>query len=155
GDVLAKLLWALRLDAAIAVGSVGLATLVAVPCGIVAGYFGRAPDAVLTSASAAILAIPMIVFAVLIAASFGASLRTLVGVLAFVFVPQIYLVVRAQAKAIASRDFVVASVATGTRRRRILLHHILPHTLRPLSVIVPQLMAVAILTEAGLSYLGL
>lgn len=154
-DVLSRIIFGLRLDVAVAAGSVALALLVGIPAGLLAGYFGRWWDATTRSLATAILSFPLILFAVLIVASFGASLRTLVGVLAFLFVPQVFMLVRAQSRALAARQFVIAAEAMGVSSASILLRHILPNALGPLLVLVPQLMAIAILSEAGLSYLGL
>jgi peptide/nickel transport system permease protein len=103
----------------------------------------------------AILSFPIVLLAVLVVAGYGASLKTLVLVLAFVFYPRVHMLVRAQAQSLKQRQFVLAARAVGAGELRIVARHILPNTIGPLSVLAPQLMAVAILTEAGLSYVGL
>ncbi|RIK07049.1 MAG: hypothetical protein DCC49_10745 [Acidobacteria bacterium] len=154
-DVFTRIVYGLRLEVAIAIGSVLFASLIAIPLGVLAGYGGGLFGSMLTAASTAILAFPLYLFAVLIVASFGSSLTSLLAVLTLLFIPQIFVVVRAQASALRVMPFVLAAQAVGVREPRVVWHHILPHTLRPLSVITPQLMASAILLEAGLSFLGL
>lgn len=154
-DLLARVLDALRLELLMAGGSVLLALAAGVPTGLLAGYRGGAYDEWLTSVATAILSFPIVLLAVLVVAGYGASLKTLVLVLAFVFYPRVHMLVRAQAQSLKQRQFVVAARAVGVGELRIVARHILPNTIGPLSVLTPQLMAVAILTEAGLSYVGL
>jgi peptide/nickel transport system permease protein len=154
-DLLARVLDALRLELLMAGGSVLLALAAGVPTGLLAGYRGGAFDELLTSVATAILSFPIVLLAVLVVAGYGASLKTLVLVLAFVFYPRVHMLVRAQAQSLKQRQFVLAARAVGAGELRIVARHILPNTIGPLSVLTPQLMAVAILTEAGLSYVGL
>ena len=154
-DVLARLLHATRLNLAISIGSVALALLIAVPAGLLAGYVGKATDEVLSAFSNAILAFPVVLFAILLVASFGPSLPTLIGVLGFVFVPRFFQLVRGQTLSLREREFVTAAHVAGVNESRVLSRHILPNLLGPLAVMVPQLMAVALLAEAALSFLGL
>jgi peptide/nickel transport system permease protein len=154
-DLLARVLDALRLELLMAGGSVLLALAAGVPTGLLAGYRGGAFDELLTSVATAILSFPIVLLAVLVVAGYGASLKTLVLVLAFVFYPRVHMLVRAQAQSLKQRQFVLAARAVGAGELRIVARHVLPNTIGPLSVLTPQLIAVAILTEAGLSYVGL
>jgi len=154
-DVLARVLYATRLELIISLGSVTLAGLVAVPAGLIAGYGARRSDWLFTLVADSILSFPIVLFAVLIVASLGASVTTLLGVLAFVFMPRIFRLVRGQTQLLREADFIRAETAIGLGTGRILFRHILPNIAGPLLVIVPQLMSVAILIEAGLSFLGL
>ncbi|SLN72157.1 ABC transporter permease [Roseisalinus antarcticus] len=154
-DVLARILYGTRLEVAIAMGSVALAALVAVPAGLLAGYRGGRADYALTIVADAILSFPIVLFAVMVVASLGASLGTLIGVLGIVFVPRIFRLVRGQTQVLTEQGFVRSARSMGAGTGDILLRHILPNILGPIMVIVPQLMAVAILIEAGLSFIGL
>ena len=154
-DVLARIIYGARLELAISLGSVFLAGLVAIPAGLLAGYRGGLADWSFTLVADSILSFPIVLFAVLIVASLGASVPTLIGVLAFVFVPRIFRLVRGQTEVLRATGYVKAARAMGVSMPMILLRHILPNTLGPLLVIVPQLMAVAVLIEAGLSFIGL
>lgn len=154
-DLFARVLDATRLEVLMAGGSVLLALLVGLPTGLLAGYRGGLADQLLTGLCSAVLSFPIVLLAVLVVASYGASLSALVLVLAFVFVPRVHMLARAQAQALRDRQFVVAARAVGVGDLRIVLRHVLPNTVGPFSVLVPQLMATAILVEAGLSYVGL
>lgn len=154
-DVLARIIYGTRLEVAIAMGSVALAAIVAVPAGLLAGYRGGRADYALTVIADAILSFPIVLFAVMVVASFGASLATLIGVLGTVFVPRIFRLVRGQTEMLRDQGFVRSARSMGAGTGDMLLRHILPNILGPIMVIVPQLMAVAILIEAGLSFIGL
>ncbi|WP_127144521.1 ABC transporter permease [Pelagibacterium montanilacus] len=154
-DVLARIIYGTRLEIAIAMGSVALAALFAVPAGLLAGYRGKTADWILTLIADSILSFPIVLFAVMVVASMGASVGTLIFVLGIVFIPRIFRLVRGQTQVLVEQGFVRGARAMGAGTFDILLRHILPNILGPVLVIVPQLMAVAILIEAGLSFIGL
>ena len=154
-DVWSRLVHATRLQALIAVGSVLLALVLGVPTGLLAGNAGRWVDWALSSTASATLAFPLILFAILMVASFGSSPGSLTLIIGFLFFPRIFLMVRAQTKALREREFITATRVAGSGPIRVLVTHILPNAAGPLATLVPQLMAEAILIEAGLSYLGL
>jgi peptide/nickel transport system permease protein len=154
-DVMARIIYGARLELAISLGSVTAASVIAVPTGLAAGYFGGMVDWIFTVIAESILSFPIILFAVLIVASLGASVATLIGVLAFAFFPRIFLLIRGQTQIISAFLYVRSARAMGVSSTTILFRHILRNTLGPLLVIVPQLMAIAVLIEAGLSFIGL
>lgn len=154
-DVLARILYATRLELIIAVGSVLIALVLGIPTGLLAGYGGKFVDGAFSSVASATLAFPLILFAILIVASFGTTPLTLVGIIGFLFFPRVFLLVRSQTLALKQREFVVAVRVTGVGPIRTLVRHVLPNAAGPLLTLIPQLMAEAILIETGLSYLGL
>lgn len=154
-DLLARVLAAARLELGISMGSVVLATLVAIPTGLVAGFRGGLVDEGFSMVSNAVFAFPAVLLAVLVVASFGPSLQTLVLVLGAVFVPHFFQLVRDQSMAIRERGFVVAARLNGASKTRVIARHVLPNISGPLLVMIPQMLGMAILIEAGLSYLGL
>lgn len=154
-DIWTRVVYATRLEAYIAGGSVVVALVLGIPTGLIAGYGGRIVDAAFSGISAATLAFPLILFAILIVASFGTNPTTLVGIIGFIFFPRVFLLMRSQTMALREREFIVAVRVTGVTPLRSLMRHVLPNATGPLLTLIPQLMAEAILTEAGLSYLGL
>lgn len=154
GDIYTRLLYGTRLDAEISVFSVAIAYAIGMPLGLLAGRKRGAISEIVTSLTGGILAFPVVLLALLIVGSFGASPGTLIGIFGLAFFPQVTLLARAQTMAIYSRGYVLAARATGLGEGRILRAHILHNIAGPLLVLVPQLMATAILAEAGLSYLG-
>jgi len=154
-DIAARILYATRLELGVAAGSVAVALVIGIPTGLVAGVAPRVVDGLLSSTASATLAFPLILFAVLMAASFGTTAGTLVGIIGFLYFPRVFLLVRAQTRTLRAREFVTSARVAGLGPARILARHVLPNATGPLLTLVPQLMAEAILVEAGLSYLGL
>ncbi|WP_175985587.1 ABC transporter permease [Microbacterium tenebrionis] len=154
-DIWARIVHAVRLEILIAAGSVLIALLIGVPTGLIAGSSRRWPDWALSSTASATLAFPLILFAILMVASFGASGTSLTAIIGFLFFPRVFLLVRAQTRSLRERDFITAVRVVGAGPVRTLVRHILPNAAGPLATLVPQLMSEAILIEAGLSYLGL
>ena len=154
-DIWARLVYATRLEALIAGGSVLIALVIGIPTGLIAGTSRRVVDWALSSTASATLAFPLILFAILMVASFGSSPWSLTLIIGFLFFPRVFLLMRAQTKSLREREFITASRVVGAGGPRILGVHILPNATGPLATLVPQLMAEAILIEAGLSYLGL
>lgn len=154
-DVWARLVHATRLEMTIAIGSVLVGGIVGAPLGLMAGMRGRALDWSLSSVASATLAFPLMLFAILMVSSFGSTAATLTVIVGVLFFPRFYLLMRAQTKALKEREFVTAAVVSGARQWRIIVRHVVPNAAGPLATLVPQLMAEAILIEAGLSYLGL
>jgi ABC-type dipeptide/oligopeptide/nickel transport system permease subunit len=134
---------------------VTLATLIGVPLGLISGYYGGPVDAVIMRIQDALLAFPAVLLALLIIASFGASAVNVVLTIAIVFIPRFARLVRGSVLALKEREFVLASRAIGSKDRRILSRAILPNTVAPITVQITLGIAIAILIESGLSYLGL
>ena len=154
-DVLSRILYATRLELSIAVGSMLIGLLIGLPTGLIAGYSNKFVDAAFSGMAAATLAFPLILFAILMVASLGTTTISLVGIIGFLFFPRVFLLIRAQTKSLKEREFIEATKVIGVSSTRILFRHILPNATGPLLNLVPQMMAEALLVEAGLSYLGL
>lgn len=154
-DQLSRLLWGARPLVVTALCAVMLALLVGLVIGMVAGYRGGWTETVLMRAMDAILSFPLILFAIMIVAALGASLRNLIIAIAVSQVPIFARLVRALAAQEASREYVLAAKAAGHRTRRILTREILPNLLGPVAVQATSIVAVATGYAAALSYLGL
>jgi len=154
-DVWARIVYSTRLELIIAGGSVMVALVIGLPTGLIAGNSGRFVDGAMTSVASATLAFPLVLFAILMVASFGTTSLSLTVIIGFLFFPRAFLLMRAQTRSLREREFVIALLVGGVRPVRILGLHILPNAAGPLLTLIPTLMAEAILIEAGLSYLGL
>ena len=134
----------------IAVGSVvgGLA-------GLVGGYYDRLADAALQQVSDALMAFPTLVLALGIVAILGASVTNVVVAIALVQAPRVARVVRSQALAVKSTEYVAASRLVGAGGVHVMARHVLPHCLAPFIVIFTSALGFAIVLEASLSFLGL
>lgn len=154
-DILSRLIYGGRVALLVGIGSVALAMLAGIPLGLISGYYGGPVDAVIMRIQDALLAFPAVLLALLIIASFGASAVNVVLTIAIVFIPRFARLVRGSVMALKDREFVQASRAIGASDGRILARVILPNTVAPITVQMTLGIAIAILIESGLSYLGL
>jgi peptide/nickel transport system permease protein len=154
-DLLSRLLHGARISLVVGAVSVGIATLVGIPLGAVAGYAGGWVDASLMRITDVMLAFPSIVLAIAIVAALGASLPNLMVAVGVVAIPNYARQVRASVLEVKAEDYVTASRALGAGPSRILLRTVLPNCLAPLLVLGTLDYGVAILEAAALSFLGL
>lgn len=154
-DMLAGLLHGARVSLLIGVAASVCATTLGVMVGAAAGYCGRTVDVVLMRLTDFFLTIPSFVLAVVIIAIFRPSLVTVMGAIAIVSWPPVARLARAEFMAHRDREYVQACRSMGMSNWRIALRQILPNALPPVIVVSSLLVATAILTESGLSFLGL
>ena len=163
-DMLSAMLYGLRTSLMVGLASVAAAALAGVLLGLVAGYFGGVIDAVIMRAADVQLSFPAILIALLIdgvartamPADLHAELSVpiLIAAIAASFWVQYARTVRGLVLVERGRDYVLAAKVTGVSTPRILLSHILPNVLGPVLVIATINLALAILTESTLSFLG-
>jgi peptide/nickel transport system permease protein len=154
-DVLARVVWGTRLALLVAVSATALSVLIGVVLGAISGYFGGAVDAVLARLFDVFLLIPTFFLVLLIVALFGASIAFTILAIALTTWPRSARIMRAQVLSLKHRVFVQAALATGASHTRVLVRHVVPNGLAPVVTDGAILMGFAILTEAGLSFLGL
>lgn len=133
----------------------GISMFIGVMIGVVAGFIGGHLDDVLMRLTELVQSVPRFFVAILMVAFFGGSFTTLVFVLGFTSWPGLARITRAEALSLRSREFVKASFALGGGSYWVLTRHVLPHARRPVLAAVALIVTSAILTEAGLSYLGI
>ena len=121
--------------------------------GVVSGYV-RQLDGLLMRVTDALMAFPDILLAIALMAALGASLTDVVIALGTVYTPRVARVVRGATLVLRELQFIEAAEALGASGRRVVAVHLLPNLLSPLLVQCTFLFAAAILTEAGLSFLG-
>lgn len=154
-DMLSRVLHGARWSLYIGVVSVGLALLLGVPLGLLAGVAGGAPDALVMRAMDVMLAFPAILLAIAIVATLGPSLFHLMLAVGLVNVPVYARQVRASVLQVREMDYVTAARALGAGRLRIALVQILPNVAAPIVVLATLGVGTAILEAAGLGFVGL
>jgi peptide/nickel transport system permease protein len=130
-----------------------VAVLAGALAGLLAGYFPRV-DAVLMRVMDGVMAIPAILLAIALVALLGASVKVVIIAIAIPEVPRVCRLVRSVVLSVRNLPYVEAARSNGTRVVTLLRRHILPSTVPPLIVQATYICASAILTEAGLSFLG-
>ncbi len=154
-DVLSRLIVATRVDLLASAQAVGIALLVGVPLGVIAGYAGGATDALLSRVIDALMTLPPLILAVVVVAILGPGLRNAMLAIAIVIVPSFYRIVRASTQSARSELYIESARASGCSNWRILWRHILPAVAPPLLVQASFSASVVIVAEASLSFLGL
>jgi len=154
-DELSRLLYGARVAVLAGAVSVGLAVLLGVIIGLMAGYWGGWVDDVLMRIVDALWAFPTLVLALAIAASLGPGLSNAMVAIGIVFTPAFARLVRAQALSVREREFASAARALGAGPLRMMLCHIWPNVLGPIIVQASLMIPQAIIVEASLSFLGL
>jgi peptide/nickel transport system permease protein len=154
-DILSRLLYGARDSLLIALGSVTVGALVGTAMGLVAGYAGGTLDWVGMRVVDVLLSIPAIVVALVVIAILGQGLADLILAIGVGEVPVFARTVRGTVLGLRSREYVEAAQAAGASHLRIVLRHILPNAIGPILVLATLDMGVAILSAAGLTYLGL
>lgn len=155
-DLLSRVLHGARVSLGVAALSVALATLGGTAVGVLAGYAGGSLDTALMRGVDALMAIPRVLLLIAVVGLFGKlDVLPLVLLLAFTGWMGVARLVRAEARAVAVRDHVLAARALGARHAHVLVRHVLPACLTPALVAATLNVPSAIALEAGLSYLGL
>ncbi len=154
-DYLSRLIWGARVSMVIGIVAPAAAAVIGTTIGMTGGYFGGRADAFVMYLINTKLALPGLVVTLSLVAVFGGSMFVLICVLTFLFWDRYAIVLRTVTQQIRSQDFITAAEAIGCSRTRIILGEILPNVLNQMIVILTLEMALAILIEATLSFLGL
>ncbi|MEO5324517.1 ABC transporter permease [Mesorhizobium sp. CC13] len=154
-DVMSRLMKGVGQSFTVAFFSVALATLAGTVLGLTAAWYGKRWDTVMMRLMDVLLAFPAILLALLIVTIIGPGTWTSVAAISIVYTPIFTRVVRGPALSLKERDFVDAARTFGSSRSYILTRHLLLNLVAPLTVQVTLALAWALLTEAGLSFLGL
>ncbi|MGH7392899.1 MAG: ABC transporter permease [Candidatus Rokuibacteriota bacterium] len=154
-DMLSRILYGARISFVVGFASVGIAMVIGVVMGLVAGYYGGLVDAVLMRVVDGLLSFTPLVLAIAFIAVLGLGLQNVVLALAATFAGMFARVTRGDVLNIKSEPYVEAAQLMGVRGAGVIVRHLLPNVLSPIIVQFGLNLAVAILLESGLSFLGL
>jgi peptide/nickel transport system permease protein len=148
-----RVIWGARLSMLIGSSVVVINAVAGTLIGALAGYF-RWLDNGLMRVNDALMAFPAVLLAIAVTAVLGPSIADVIIALGLVYTPRTARIVRASVIVLREMEYVQAAIAAGAGHGRILRRHILPNAMAPLIVQLSFLFAVAVLTEATLSFLG-
>jgi len=154
-DVLSRTIFALRVSLLVAVSSVVVATVVAVPLGLVAGYFGGWVDTLVSRPLDMILVLPALLLALSLITILGPGSTVAALAIAVIYLPILARVMRASTLVTAQQDYVLAARARGAGHVATMIRHVLPNSIGPVAVQASVLTGFALQLEAALSFLGL
>jgi peptide/nickel transport system permease protein len=154
-DVLSRMLYGARVSLAVGFVSVGIATLIGIVLGSTAGYHGGTIDATVMRLVDLMLVFPRFFLLLAVLAFLRPSIWTIMAVIGMTGWMGVARLVRAEFLALKEREFVIWSQSIGASGLRIIWRHILPNAMAPVLVAMTLGIPAAILTESGLSFLGL
>jgi peptide/nickel transport system permease protein len=154
-DVLARLLHGARTSLIVGFGAVAVYVLVGTVLGALSGYLGGPLDHVLMRVTDTVLSIPILLLVIVFVSVIGPSLVSVIAVIGLLGWPGTARIVRGQFLALREAEFVTAARVLGVGDLDVVLRHMLPNIVGPLSVLATFGVANSILLEAALSFLGL
>jgi peptide/nickel transport system permease protein len=154
-NILFRMLWAVRYSLFMGTAAIIMSTILGGILGALAGYYGKAADNSIMRFMDILLAIPSMLLATAIVAALGTSLVNVLIAIAISYIPTFARTVRASVLTIKEQEFIEAARALGAGDFRIIFKYIIPNSMAPLIVQATLGVAGAILSIAGLSFLGL
>ncbi|MEK8036068.1 MAG: ABC transporter permease [candidate division NC10 bacterium] len=154
-DVLSRVLYGARISLAVGFISVGIAAVIGIILGSAAGYHGGLADAVIMRVVDLMLVFPRFFLLLAVLAFLQPSIWTIMAVIGVTGWMGVARLVRAEFLTLKEREFVIWSESVGASASRVIFRHILPNAMAPVLVAMTLGIPAAILTESGLSFLGL
>ncbi|WP_139331848.1 ABC transporter permease [Paenibacillus amylolyticus] len=154
-DMWSRIVYGARVSLIVGMGAVIVSGIIGAILGLVAGFYGKWVDAVIMRVGDAFMAIPTILFMLVVMAIVGPGITTLIFVIGVTNWVPFTRVVRSEVLSIKERDFVHAARSIGAKNGRLILKHILPNILSSFIVICGMNVGTTIIMEASLSFLGL
>jgi peptide/nickel transport system permease protein len=154
-STLSRLIYGARASLLVAFLAVTIATLAGSSLGILAAYHGGVVDMLLMRAMDLVLCLPMMILTITVVAFMGSSITNLILVIGVLYTPGTARIVYTTALSIKQTQYVQAAQAVGATALRIMFKHMLPNAIAPLLVHITLSVGFVILTESGLSFLGL
>jgi peptide/nickel transport system permease protein len=154
-DVLSRTIWGSRTALLVGVIGTGIATIIGVAVGSIAGYFGGWTDSILSRFVDALMAFPLLALLIVLAAILGPSLVTVTVIIGITIWTAYARVARADIMSLRERDYVLAARSIGVPAPRLIIRHMLPNILGPIIVLSTLGVGSIIILEAALSFLGL
>ncbi len=154
-DVFSRLIWGTRIALIIGFSASLVALFLGVPLGLLAGYMGGGFDRLLSLLMDSLYAFPGLILAIAITAVLGPSVLNVIVAIAVLYIPTYYRIVRGQTLSVKEEVYVEAARSIGATRADLLRLYIFPNVIPSVAIIFSVNVADAILTGAGLSFLGL
>ena len=154
-DVWARLVHATRVSLSVGLIAVALYTIIGTILGAISGYYGGWVDSLIMRLTDIVMCFPTLIIIITVVALIGPSLYNIMAVIGLISWPSITRLVRAQFLSLRELEFTTAARCLGAPSYRIILRHLLPNCIGPITVAATFGIASSILTEASLSFLGL
>jgi peptide/nickel transport system permease protein len=154
-DVFSRTIWGARISLTVGFAAIAFGMLVGGSLGMVAGYFRGRYNAVISFCFVVMLSFPALVLAILLTSLLDRTLFTISCIIGIGSVAPVGMVSRATTVSFADREFVLASRTLGAKHPRIIVRELLPNVVIPMSALALLGVAIAIVAEGGLAFIGL
>ncbi|RHW41728.1 ABC transporter permease [Neobacillus notoginsengisoli] len=154
-DIFSRVVYGARISLWVGFFSVMASMLIGTFLGIVAGFYGRWVDSLISRVFDILLAFPSILLAIAIVAILGPSLQNALIAIAIINIPNFGRLVRSKVLSVKQEEYIMAARAVGMKDSRILFRHIMPNSITPIIVQATLAIATAIIEAAALGFLGL
>ncbi len=154
-DTLSRLIYGARITLAVGIVAVGIGAAIGTVLGLLAGFFGGWMNRVIMRFVDALMAVPPLLFALVLAALLGTGVKNVMIAVGLSLMPTFARLVCGQTLSVKENEYILSLRATGARNGRIMLRHVLPNCLSPVIVQTTLTIGGAVLMEASLSFLGL
>lgn len=154
-DIFSRIIWGTRIALIVGLSSAVVALVIGVPIGLISGFVSGTFDRIVTLVMDSLYSFPGLILAIAIAAVLGPGIGNIIVAIAVLYVPTYYRIVRGQTLAVKQELYVEAARSLGAKTSTILWKYIFPNVIPSVTIIFSVNVADAILTEAGLSFLGL
>jgi ABC-type dipeptide/oligopeptide/nickel transport system permease subunit len=154
-DMLSRIIYGARIALVVGVVAVVLAMVIGVTLGLVAGYYGGWVDVLIMRVMDGLFAFPIIILAIAMMAVMGFGVKNVIIAVAVGFIAPFARVTRADVLAVKEEPYIEAARLAGVKRPAIIARHVLPNVAAPIIVQAALRVSGAIITESGLSFLGL
>ena len=153
-DLFSRIILGLRISFIVGLISVGISIVIGILFGLMAGYFGGITDKIIMFLINSFWSIPTVLLVFAIVIGFGRSITVIFIAVGLTMWIEVARLVRGMVLQTKEKTYITAAESLGLRNKSILLKHILPNIIGPVTVLIAANFAIAILIEAGLSYLG-
>jgi ABC-type dipeptide/oligopeptide/nickel transport system permease subunit len=154
-DTLSRIIYGSRTSLIIGISAVGASTIIGLTLGLIAAFFGGALYHIIMRFIDALMAFPMLLLALLVAALLGGGMKNVIIALGIGMIAPPCRMMCGVAMSIKENDYILAARAMGVSSTRIMIEQILPNAFPPLLVMITIGLGATILAEAGLSFLGI
>jgi len=153
--VLSRILYGARISLRVGFVAVGIALLLGITFGVIAGYYGEWVDALIMRIVDIMFAFPALLLAIVIVAVIGQGLDKAMIALGIVYTPQMARIIRSSVLYIKEMEYIEVQKAIGSSNWRVIFRHVIPNSIAPVIVYGTLMLATAILDCAALGFLGL
>lgn len=154
-DTLSRLIFGARMVLIVGFITTGFAATVGIFLGVLAGYYGGIVNVIIMRLMDALMAFPMIILALILAAVLGGGIQNVIIALSVAMIPGYARVLHGLTLSIKENDYILAQRSMAATNFRIMFRHILPNAAPPMIVLITLQLGTLILAEAGLSFLGI